>query len=60
MDVVDALDNLFDDSADFRLFHSPVLSEHLQKLAPGAVFYQKIHVQLILEVPVEWSDVSVR
>lgn len=58
MNVIDTLNDLFDDPAYFRLFHSSVFSQHLKQLSACAILYKQVDVLLVLEVSIERGDVS--
>lgn len=58
MYIVQALTYFTDYRTGICLLHSMSLSQKLQKLTSSAIFYQKIDVFLVLEVPIQRGDVT--
>jgi hypothetical protein len=59
VDIVQSLAYLSDDWGSIGFLHAMAFPQHLQQLPSCAVFNQEIHILLVLEVPVERSNVAV-
>lgn len=59
VDVIKAFTDLSDDRTDVWLFHSAVFTDHFEKLSISTELNEEVDVLLVLEVPVERTDIPV-